>query len=453
MPDVVETEENKRASDDAPTVAAVSKRSMFGSLLSRTLPAYTGQHLVGISDIEVPVPEQTFGNFEHKKAPGVKAGLALETVLFTLFYPALPPPSGTPKNVVWFPKLKQTVDGFLRMANVVPNIFYRLFAYPIAAAAIYGTTFPAVHEAELKKPPTDEGWPVIIFSHGAGCSRLMYSAICGELASRGYIVAAVEHRDGSGPFSSIKTADGRTKSVDFVNWRDLYWPDLKKQPKNDTTIRHSQLDLRLAEFLGVLSTLSKLNKGKGESVEEDAIFGPDLEWARWKGAFNTEKVIAMGHSLGGSAVIRAAADPRFSFSHIIAEDPAIQRIEPWTGTISVPFLCINSEEFAVGMDDDFPRLLNVYESSPVDCSYIFHIPGGTHPSFSDIHLILPGLINRQMGLAGEPETVLDLTVNTVVNFLKGKSEAAKSMAVKVEGGTPKRPIGEPGKLQWYKPTQ
>ena len=37
-------------------------------------------------------------------------------------------------------------------------------------------------------------WPVVVFSHGLGCCRGAYSRVCYDLASYGFVVAAVEHR-------------------------------------------------------------------------------------------------------------------------------------------------------------------------------------------------------------------------------------------------------------------
>ncbi|KAM0751081.1 alpha/beta-hydrolase [Meredithblackwellia eburnea MCA 4105] len=401
------------ASDHAPTIATVSRRSFWGALVTRTLPDYTGPYTVGVADIEVPLQQPTtFGTFQHRKMKGKQAGLALETVLFTLFYPAEKDKDNQLKNkkekTIWFPKLQQTVDGFLRMANIVPNRLYRFVPNPIAAATIYGTTFPAKQNATILKPPSPETslcgegkWPVIIFSHGVGTSRLMYSGICGELASRGFVVAAIEHRDGTGPSSSIYSADGKHKVLDFVNWKDLYWPDLAQQPTSDTHLRHVQLDLRVAEMRACLDVVRSINDG--EFGPADACLSPPWDWERWRGVLGVREgqgpgegegeVIAMGHSLGGStAVTLLSPHFRSTFSHCIVFDPALQRLDPWTSEIPVPFLSINSEEFAVGMDGDFERLGRLVKKVKVgEKSWVFNLPGGTHPSFSDIHLILPSL--------------------------------------------------------------
>lgn len=40
-------------------------------------------------------------------------------------------------------------------------------------------------------------FPVMVFSHGLGGMRTTYSYICADIASHGWVVAAIEHRDGS----------------------------------------------------------------------------------------------------------------------------------------------------------------------------------------------------------------------------------------------------------------
>ena len=80
----------------------VHKRSPFGAILSRTLPIYTGPYRVGVCDVEVPIQKQSFGHFKHKSMPDADTGLTIDTVLFTLFYPA--ECTDTNQRVVWFPR-------------------------------------------------------------------------------------------------------------------------------------------------------------------------------------------------------------------------------------------------------------------------------------------------------------------------------------------------------------
>lgn len=97
----------------------------------------------------------------------------------------------------------------------------QLIAAFVAFPAVHGLRFPCYLRAKPLSPSDSKGWPTVVFSHGVGCSRLMYTHICGELASRGYVVIAVEHRDGTGPSAMITTEEGKEREVDFLRWKEL----------------------------------------------------------------------------------------------------------------------------------------------------------------------------------------------------------------------------------------
>ena len=53
-----------------------------------------------------------------------------------------------------------------------------------------------IHEGD-EAAPGEMAFPVIVFSHGLGSMRTAASGLCCDMASHGYVVAAVEHRWGN----------------------------------------------------------------------------------------------------------------------------------------------------------------------------------------------------------------------------------------------------------------
>ena len=88
----------------------------------------------------------------------------------------------------WAPKGEYLhVEKMKLISPLIPK-----FGFPALFKAVNGTVYvPIIHNA---KPIPGSKWPLIVFSHGMGCARFTYSQICYDLASHGFILAAVEHR-------------------------------------------------------------------------------------------------------------------------------------------------------------------------------------------------------------------------------------------------------------------
>jgi platelet-activating factor acetylhydrolase len=194
-----------------------------------SLPPASGPYSVGSMEIEVSAENPH--TISHITRDG-RHLLQLETVLFTLFYPAAfgsgsgPAPGGLKKwsRETWLPRPRiETAKGYATFAGIPDWAGIGFFGATAMLTKLraYRNSPPARHwppEGNSKKRgykvknmqgPPPEGvnrepiFPLLMFSHGLGGSRTAYSSLCTEFASYGFVVCAVEHRDGSGPRTFI----------------------------------------------------------------------------------------------------------------------------------------------------------------------------------------------------------------------------------------------------------
>lgn len=165
-----------------------------------TFPAYKGKYEVGTVDVEIPVSELPVASDAPEGA--------VKTIAFRIFYPCQKPGKGdTHRPVRWIPQPQRaTVNAFATFLGAGSKLASFISFMP---QQLFWIKLPAHRNAKILDPPMDsKRWPVTMFSHGLAGSRNTYSYICGDMASNGMVVIAMDHRDGSSPIQHVRaTAD------------------------------------------------------------------------------------------------------------------------------------------------------------------------------------------------------------------------------------------------------
>ncbi|MDR8412696.1 lipase [Nonomuraea sp. 3-1Str] len=138
--------------------------------------------------------------------------------------------------------------------------------------------FPLTH-ARTGAPvrPSSRPYPVVLYSHGAGESRWLGTTIVEDLASRGYVVVAIDHTYDA---DAVQFPGGRVETV---------------RPSLDKDGAYSVMKVRIADTRFVLDRLAT-----GRSLPKELADSMDLH-----------RIGMFGHSLGGSTTAQGMAnDPR-----------------------------------------------------------------------------------------------------------------------------------------------
>jgi platelet-activating factor acetylhydrolase len=447
-------------------IAMFAARRWFAGqpLLSDSLPEYSGSYDVGTVDIEVPaINPRNFSNAVHKDTG--ELAFELETVMFSIFYPAEKGSQSRRPKHTWIPESgKLYAEGYARFAGISTWITNKLFEGGLWSL-VGSTTIPAqvdvpihgarghgrkgvIREVESqvildggdKKDTSKEQFPVVLFSHGMASGRTSYTHYLGELASRGYIVAAVEHRDGSGPGTIVYKPDGTHKTV-------FHAPAESLDPVPETEeLKRVQLSLRQAEVEETIRVLRAINNGDGQDTHRANTRKEGDTLVDWRHRFNFDQVIMAGHSYGATLAMQAlkgAPNELRPFVGGIALDPG-KSSGPLNADIDVPLLVIQSQSWSSKYSIFFGRphfdTVKGIVASIVDkyhggkkAGWFLTAKGTTHPTVTDAPLIEPLLLSWTTGATVDVKEGLMQYVKISKDFLTylvdGKIKGALNEAV------------------------
>lgn len=484
------------SSSKVPARAAITPQKTLREKFLHGLPNYTGPYNVGYMDIEVPARNpRPISNLRRSGKPVLR----LDTALMGVYYPCdvqktIEAVGGAHnvRRVNWMPGPRfATSKGYAKFLNIpstpvtgylaCTSLFTKIPAFRNAKLADYWAARDSKDDVSSDKDEDEQGdtrsekptFPVIIFSHGLGGSRLCYSTICGELASFGFVVVAVEHRDGSGARtmvnlpSDVDVAGIESSTAEIVSGNEDHDPGAKTkkiQQKNksdinpyyimdyilpkdnaqdtsphnpqgvDSTLRTAQIELRLEEIKEVFHILSMINDGKGEQIDRmnlrrkgnvgsSSMGLTGIIWESWKGSMFLDKVTAMGHSFGGATTVQLCRDHSLAWlGQGVILDAWGQGTPPRSSDpkhiVSRPIIAISSEAF-MHWKENFERVVGFCQEARESGAlcWMLTVAGSIHLAFTDFAVLYPHWMSFFMKSMVNPLRACTLTTITSLEFL------------------------------------
>ncbi|XP_032084348.1 platelet-activating factor acetylhydrolase 2, cytoplasmic [Thamnophis elegans] len=368
------------AASDSPRETDEASRIM-GVTQSLGLPHGNGAYPVGCTDVMV--------------------GQTPKGIFFRLFYPCVP--QGEAEQPYWIPRYEY-YSGLADYLSLNRKWFAPLFSVTFGSCKI-----PVSWDAPFR--PCSHKYPLIIFSHGLGAFRSVYSAICIEMASRGFLVMALEHRDRSASatyFCKLDTEDPNETQIHEE------WLSYRRVPRDqkEFPFRNPQLHQRANECKRAFRLIQSINSGKAVAN----LLRMDFDLSTLKDNVDLTKAVVMGHSFGGATAVLALVKEA-QFKCAVALDAWMYPLENSVYTkVTKPVLFINTESFQTA--ESVAKMKKISTNSSE--SKIITILGTIHQSHTDFTFLAGNLVNRVFKTRGtiDPYEGLNITNQAALAFLQ-----------------------------------
>ncbi len=320
------------------SVAVGGSCTISVTFTAKTVATFSGTVNLSGDSANSPQPVKLQGTvrpFRVGNATGVQAGLAVTNSA------AVPAPTG--ESVVGTRVLELVDSSRNDPYDVTRNsreLALRLW-YPVSAhsnepckAADYASpkvweyfgqllkvpTFPVVTNSCQDAPVSEGAHPVVVFTPGLTATFTDYTFLMEDLASRGYIVVAVNHTYEA---TAVAFSDGRLV-------RSVVGSHLGGTVPRSPRAARFALDARLKDLKFVLGQIALLN-GRRD--------GP------FAGRFDLSKIVVAGHSLGGLTALLTISDPHVKGAVLI--DPVLPDVLPGRTNKPVLILAADRENWAL----------------------------------------------------------------------------------------------------------
>jgi predicted dienelactone hydrolase len=274
----------------------------------------------------------------------------------------------------WYPAAEGT--SCVRAAYLSPQV--RSYV-----STLLGVTFPEVSTHSCRDAPMSSGpHPVVVLTHGFTGTSTDYTFIAEDLASRGYVVASVDHTHEA---TAVEFPDGRVE-------KSVLGSHLTNDWHSDAGTLGFAVAVRLADLRFVLDELERLN------ARRDSHFAGRLDLSR---------IALAGHSLGGLTTLRALeSEPRFKAGIVLDGVMPPHFAKP----IEQPVLSMVAGRERWNEDDC--RLWDALQGPRLAVNF----PGAEHIALSDAVWLLDGAVHT--GTANTAQAVTAIR-EYVAGFLDG----------------------------------